>query len=197
MRLMVTFSSQLITSSLYKLTIHRASFCPTLCHQNTGATAHDITTTCNHAHSGTQSLLTSNALLTRDEIVTAIPLSPPPPPTSRWSWHLQPSWILLHSRRWCLRPLPVLWQPGESGGRHQESFALQDGHWGHLLCQSERTIFLGVKQFFLVFFPFPPVVERWVWWFGSAWILYKDVHEKVSHLFPPCLPPLHSPPKDF
>ena len=30
----VTFSSQLTTSSLYKLAIHRAIFCPTLCHQN-------------------------------------------------------------------------------------------------------------------------------------------------------------------
>ena len=32
-------------------------FCPTFHHQNTDATAHDVTATCNHAYLGTQSML--------------------------------------------------------------------------------------------------------------------------------------------
>ena len=53
---MVTFSRQFITSSLYKLAIHRAFYCPTLHHQNTDATARDVAATCNHAYLGTQSI---------------------------------------------------------------------------------------------------------------------------------------------
>ena len=57
MQLMVTFSSQLTISLLYKLAIHRAIFRPTLRHQNTDATSCDITAACNHAHLGTQYIL--------------------------------------------------------------------------------------------------------------------------------------------
>ena len=56
MRLMVTFSSQLTTSSPHKLAVHRAIVCPTLHHQNADATAHDVTATCNHTHLGTLSI---------------------------------------------------------------------------------------------------------------------------------------------
>ena len=52
MQFMVTFSSQLTISSLYKLAVPRAIFCPTLHHQNTDVTACDVTATCNHARSG-------------------------------------------------------------------------------------------------------------------------------------------------
>ena len=51
MQFMVTFSSQLTTSSPYT----QSHFLP-LHHQNTDATAHDITATCNHAYLGTQSM---------------------------------------------------------------------------------------------------------------------------------------------
>ena len=54
MQLMVMFSNQLTTSLLHKLAIHRAVFWPTLHHQNTDATAHDVTATCNHPYLGTQ-----------------------------------------------------------------------------------------------------------------------------------------------
>ena len=57
MRLMVTFRSQLPTSSRYKLAVHKAIFCPTLHHQVTDATARDVTATCNHAHLGTRSIV--------------------------------------------------------------------------------------------------------------------------------------------
>ena len=57
MQLMVAFSRQLTTSSLYKLAFHRVIFCSKLHHQNTDATARDVTVTCNHAHLGTRSLV--------------------------------------------------------------------------------------------------------------------------------------------
>ena len=54
------FSSWLTTSSLYKLAVHRALFPPpTLRHQNTDATAHDVSATCNHPRLGTQSIPSS------------------------------------------------------------------------------------------------------------------------------------------
>ena len=57
MQLMVTFSSQLTTSSLYKLDVHRAIFCPTLHHQIRILTPFcDVTATCNHALLGTWSI---------------------------------------------------------------------------------------------------------------------------------------------
>ena len=63
MRLIVMFSSQPTISSLYKLAVHRAIFCPTLHHKNTDATACDITATCNDAYLGTRStpLKTTNS----------------------------------------------------------------------------------------------------------------------------------------
>ena len=36
--------------------LHTDIFCPILHHQNTDATAHDITATCNHSNLGTQSM---------------------------------------------------------------------------------------------------------------------------------------------
>ena len=53
MWLMITFSSQLRTSSLYKLAVHKAIFCPTLRYPNTGTTVCVVTGTCNHTHLGT------------------------------------------------------------------------------------------------------------------------------------------------
>ena len=48
------FSSQLTTSSLFKL-VHRAIFCRTIqCHQNM-MPVRDVTVTCNHAYLGTRS----------------------------------------------------------------------------------------------------------------------------------------------
>ena len=45
MQFMVTFSIQLTTSSLYKLAIHRAIFCPMLHHQNWLMTSLPLVTT--------------------------------------------------------------------------------------------------------------------------------------------------------
>ena len=56
MRLIVAFSSQLTTSSLYKLAVHRAIFLPYVTSSEYRRLARDVTATCNHAHLGTRSI---------------------------------------------------------------------------------------------------------------------------------------------
>ena len=56
MRLIVAFSSQLTTSSLYKLAVHRAIFLPYVTSSEYRRLAHDVTATRNQAHLGTRSI---------------------------------------------------------------------------------------------------------------------------------------------
>ena len=56
MRLIVAFSSQLTTSSLYKLAVHRAIFLPYVTSSEYRRLARDVTATRNHAHLGTRSI---------------------------------------------------------------------------------------------------------------------------------------------
>ena len=58
MLLIVAFSSQLTTSSLYKLAVHRAIFCLSDVIR-IRRLARDVTATCNHAHLGTRSIILS------------------------------------------------------------------------------------------------------------------------------------------
>ena len=60
MWLMVTFSGQLTTLSLYKLAIHRTIFYPILHHQITDTTPMMSHATCNHDHLGTWSIYLLN-----------------------------------------------------------------------------------------------------------------------------------------